>query len=386
MEAGWRALALPLLLVAALAGCTAKSPSVPAAHASAAWQRIDLPVSPGSSIDLRALGQCAGSWYAAGATVDERGNHPALWFSSDGRSFMPLKIRPRSVYGPLNALYSVACNGQRVVAIGAAVGGAHGNPRTSTWIAPIGAGATLAEVPAAFETYGGPDAVGVGPVTAGPRGFLIVGGRVDANHLVGAAVWYAPDGANFHLVDDDPALESTASEPTELHGAYDGPSGFVAVGGVANPATVGSERDAAAWTSQDGRSWQRASVPSRPGDDILERVIATPAGLIAAGLDGTGFAAWTADAAGGNWQRVGHFGDHGPVTSVPRIIDLAPAPGDHDVYAAVSTGAAAQLWVLTGAHAEAVNLPRGATDIAGLAGNGTMTLLATGAGALWATG
>jgi hypothetical protein len=160
----------------------------------------------------------------------------------------------------------------------------------------------------------------------------------------------------------------------------------MAVGAVANPATVGAERDAAVWASQDGLSWHRVALDGHTGDDILERVIATPSGLVAAGLAGTRFDSWSARPDGSGWTRVGHFADHGPVTSVPRVIDLARAPADRGVYAAISTGAAAQLWHLTGAQAQQVTLPPEVHDIAGLTGDGTTALLATGAGMIWATG
>ena len=374
-----------VLLAVALGGCTTSSQRAEAGLVSVSWRSITLPAPSGSRIDLRALGSCGHAWFAAGATVDSAGNHPALWFSPDGSAFTALKITPRSVYGPQNVLYSVACDGRRVAAVGAAVGGVHGNPRTSTWQGPVGAGATITEQPAAFETYGGPDAVGVGEITAGPRGFVIVGGRVDANHKVGAAVWQSTDGTGFRLIDNDPALESGPDGETEVHGAYGGPSGFTAVGGIAPAGSAGAERNAAAWTSPDGRTWQRIAVPARPGDDILERVVATPTGLLAAGADGSGFAAWTASADGTGWTRDAHFADHAPVTSVPRIIDLVSAP-DRKVYAALSTGDDVQLWRGPGALWSQMRLPSGVTSIAGLAGDGTTTLLATPDGAIYATG
>ncbi len=378
MEAGRRALASIVLLSAvAVGGCTSTSHSAsPEALQSRQWHRIELP-----DATLRAITHCDDGWYAVGATT-AGGNHPALWFSADGRSFRALRVRPISVYGPQNVLYSVACDSSHVVAVGAAIGGAHGNPRTSTWVAPLGPDATLTEVNASFETYGGPDAVGVGPVSAGPRGFLIVGGRVDANGLAGAAVWQSPNGESFRLVDDDPALESGTAGNTEVHGAYVGPDGFVAVGGIGT-----TSRDPAVWTSPDGLSWHRVVVPPSPADDVMEKVIATSDGLLAIGAVGSAFGIWTAPASGTSWSIRGRFGEHPPATSLPRVIDLASAGGD-GWYAAIYTGSGYQLWSGTGATVRQVALPSDAGDVAGVAtdpATGTV-LIAAASGGLFQTG
>lgn len=297
---------------------------------------------------IRAAVACAGHWYVAGAILSPADTTaPALWASSDGTSFTALPIRPRSAYGPSNVLYGVACRGADVVAVGANTGGAHGNPRTSTWLST--GGGPLTEVPAAFETYGGPDAVGVGQVAGGPAGFLIVGARINARGGLGAAVWQSPDGRAFTLVDSDPALESDARGTTEVHDATVLAGGYLAVGGITPPHSHLAARDPLAWRSTDGRTWQRVEFPATEPDDLLQSVTPLGDGLLAAGTDGTGFAVWSGDATGSTWRHVAHFGVTGASTSVPDVVALIAVSQTTAVladtaYAVVSDGTQYQLW------------------------------------------
>lgn len=247
-------------------------------------------------------------------------------------------MRPVSAYGPVQTLSAVACTGGAVVAIGSAAGGVHGNLRTSTWYGTVGG--ALTEVPAGFELFGGPRAIGVDRVIVGPAGWLIVGARTDANGLVGAAVWHSSDGRDFQLVDADPALESTVDGQTVVFGGYADPDGYTVVGSVGLAA-----RTPLVWTSPDGLHWTRHPAPGTNAE--IQRV--TPDGLA-----GTGFAAWY------HGQPAGTFGAfHG--TGLAAVTDLVD--GDALVY----DGSAYQLWRTTdhGAHWTRRALPAKATAPAG---------------------
>src|SRR5262249_49645750 len=154
-------------------------------------------------------------------------------------------------YGPSDILLSLACRGADVVAVGAQVGGAHGNPRTSTWLRS-GVG-PLREIAAPFEQYGGESQIFVGPVAGGPARAFSVGGRVDAQGGPGAAVWQSNDGTGFTLIDNDPALESNPDGMTEAQGAVVTDSGYVAVGGITPTGSKFAARDPLAWHSSNGR-------------------------------------------------------------------------------------------------------------------------------------
>jgi hypothetical protein len=326
-----------------------------------AWRAVALPVDPRGRDVIRAVAACGGRWYVAGGILSPTGTTaPALWASSDGTSFTALPIQPRSAYGPSHVLSTVACRRGDVVAVGASNGGAHGNPRTNTWHA-TGSG-PLVEAPFVFTRFGGPDAVGVGPIAGGPAGYLIAGTRVDATGGAGAAVWPSVDGRDFTLVDADPALESGARGNTEANGAAVLAHGFVVVGAVTPPASRLAARDPLVWRSSDGRHWQRIMLPATPADNPLQRVTSTPTGLLAAGTDSTRFAVWTADPTGATWRRSAYFGATAPGPSVPMVTSLVAGSeiggtGPTTAYAVVSDGASFQLWRGTASAWQLIVLP-----------------------------
>jgi hypothetical protein len=263
---------------------------------------------------VRDVTTCDHHWYAVGAGL-------GAWTSDDGRHWTTIPVRSTSPYGRIAVLYSVACRGDRLVAVGAASGGVHGNPRTATW---RGDATGLDEVAAPFERFGGPNAVSVDRVVAGPAGFLIVGARLN-----GGAVWYSADGGDFTLVENDPALSGGS-----VADAVAVPGGWLLVG-----STGIAERDPAAWLSPDGAHWQRETVPANAGDAALDRSIAWRGGILAVGVRGGHFAAWHRD--GGTWRAGGTFGTLGG-TAVPAVTGLVATPDA--VYAAVCDGRGYRLW------------------------------------------
>jgi hypothetical protein len=281
---------------------------------------------------------CGGRWYVVGAVVNPAGaTRPAAWASDDGRSWTSLRLNPRSTYGVVAILYAAGCRDGALAVIGAQNGGAHGNPRVTQWrLRPDG---VLDEVPAGFELYGGPDAVDVGRIAGGPAGWLIAGNRVG-----GGAVWVAgPEATGFRLVNRGTDLASDARLATEATDAAAYRAGWVVVGGGHRGGQRGG--DPLAWTSADGLGWQRMTVPVTGGDEyrILQRVVATGDGAVAAGLDGDRFGAWRL--AAGGWQTAGRFGTLA-TGSVQQIRGLASAGGR--VWAAGCDGREYGVWSSSG--------------------------------------
>ncbi len=198
---------------------------------------------------LRDVTACGGRWYIVGA-VGGPGDatRPAAWTSADGVSWESVRIVADSYYGRQNILYSVACTDGRFAAVGAKSGGAHANPRVSSWVRR--ADGALAEVRAGFELYGGPQAVNVARMVAGPSGFMIVGNRVS-----GAAVWLSEAAGEFEILEGVPGLATDEHGVTWLFDATPVDGGWLAVGGIIGPGRI--DRDPLAWRSSDGRSWQR---------------------------------------------------------------------------------------------------------------------------------
>jgi hypothetical protein len=309
-----------------------------------AWREVSLPTPAGQAgrLALRDATTCGGRWYVVGAVVGaDGGTRPAAWASGDGRTWTSMRLAAHSAYGEVAILYTAGCRDGMLATVGAQSGGAHGNPRVTQWrLRPDG---TLDEVPAAFELFGGPNAVNVGRIAGGPAGWLIAGNRVG-----GAAVWVSggPDAADFRLVERAPVLASDGQFATEATDAAAYRGNWVVVGGGQRPGQRGG--DPMAWTSADGLSWRRMVVPATGGEQyrILQRVVATGDGLVAAGLDGDRFGAWRL--AGSGWQAAGRFGSLA-TGSVQQIQGLASAGGR--VWAAGCDGRQYALWSSSGGDA-----------------------------------
>lgn len=337
------------LLATLPAGCTGASSPQPTPVTPVSWRQVRLPLplpaprtpAAAGTVAIRALADCPGHWYAVGGrSAPDGSTSPLAWSSPDGARWAAMATRPASAYGPAHVLSAVACHGDQVVALGSAPGGAHGNLRTGTW---YGDDRALTETPAAFELFGGPQAIGVGQLAAGSDGWLIEGGRQDADGRAGAAVWFGIDGRSFRLVDSDPQLESGTGGQTTAEGAAALPEGgFLVLGNVLPPGSKDLSRRPLAWRSPDGLHWTRESVPAEGTQDAdLQRAIPYRAGMLVLGLRGNGFGAWSRDRTG--WHVRGSFGTFAG-TDLPEVSGLADSP-DGTCYALVSTGARHQLWV-----------------------------------------
>ncbi|MCD4525542.1 hypothetical protein [Nocardioides sp. cx-173] len=253
------------------------------------WEQVPLPVpdGPAGRVGVRDAVACDGTWWLVGTVfTGGDGTRPAAWRSDDdGRTWQPLRFAPRAYWARRAVLSSVACRGDRVVMVGAKSGGAHGNPRVSTWY-QRGDGAFV-DVIAPFPLFGGVEAVSVERVAAGPSDWLIAGNRTS-----GAAVWVSQDEREFELVDDDPALGRDERVDTlAIAQVHDG-EGWTVVGS----GQVEGRIVPMAWVSPDGRTWSRQEVPAGETFTELQRVAATDDGVLAVGLR---------DGAVGSWRRTG---------------------------------------------------------------------------------
>jgi hypothetical protein len=354
-----RAVAAGTVAALLATGCTADpAPPPPPPPLELAWQEVSLPAAPaGLRTLLRAAAICDGRWYLVGGYLDPTlgdspdATAPAAWTSTDGRTWTPMAFAfsGRNYWATVAVLYSAACRGEHLVTIGAKPGGAHGNPRVMTFHpvpAPDGTD-VLTEQVAYFETYGGPTANNVSLLRSGPDGLLITGNRTS-----GAAVWNSTDGVEFELLEGAPVLAVAPGEQTWAYDAVAVDGGWVVVGGALPDGRI--DRDAAAWQSADGRTWQRMAVPhDDTAYDELGLVIADGATLVAVGRTGDHFQAWRRTA--GGWRYGGTFGSAvldavtpgGPL-SVPYPADLAgvggllvtavASRGTHELYGSTDGG------------------------------------------------
>lgn len=148
-------------------------------------------------------------------------------------------------------------------------------------------------------------------VAAGKSGFVAVGhvstgesesARVSSQQ---AAAWTSGDGRRWQRVPNTARYFGEQRKDTFMSAVVAGGPGFVAVGGE----NLGQDkgRVAAVWTSTDGRAWTRGShepVFGQRGADLaaMRAITAGPTGLVAVGESLQGAAAWTSRN-GRSWQR-----------------------------------------------------------------------------------
>ncbi|MEO3748916.1 hypothetical protein [Plantactinospora sp. B5E13] len=317
-------------------GCQGPAPEASVEQLRPQWRRLALPAPPGTPgrLMVRDLAACAGHWYVTGGVGTGSGEtRPAAWHSADGQTWSALRVEPKSYYGLRNVLYAAACRDGRVAVIGDKPGGAHGNPRVSTW--QHRSDGSLVEVEAAsFELYGGPKAVNVARLAAGPSGWLITGNRSS-----GAAVWLSPDAGDFEIIEAVPGLATDAQGATWASDAVATPTGWLLVGGML-PAGGRIDRDPLGWTSPDGRNWQRDPAPATQDYEEFQRVVLLGGTPVAVGLRGREFGAWRRGSNG--WEPVGGFGGRA-ASGVPAVVALTVVGADR-LLAVASDGASYGLW------------------------------------------
>lgn len=331
-----RSLAVAALLLGALVVAACDDATTTPGKLRPDWHGVALPAppGPGGRLAVRDAASCDGHWFLVGGVIGPDGtSRPAAWSSDDAHTWRAMSLAPRSYYARRAVLSSVACRGDRVAAVGARSGGAHGNPRVTSWYQRTDG--VLVDMPATFELYGGPEAISVRHVAAGPDGWLIAGNRVS-----GAAVWFSRDATDFALDDHDPALSSDPGHATSaLDQVHDG-SRWTVVGRVETPGRIAPTP--LAWTSSDGRTWTRQPVPSgTEGFADLERVVRDGDDLVAVGLRDQGFGVWRRS--GDRWSVGPAFGSFAmDVTGAAYVTGLA-AHGD-TLVTAVSDGAQFRVW------------------------------------------
>lgn len=340
------ALALTALVVG---GCSSSTDPGDPRPVRPAWHEVTLPVPPGPAgrVAVRDATACDGTWYVVGAVLGPDGaSRPAAWRSRDGNTWEPMALAPSAFYARRAILSSVGCRGDRVAAIGSRSGGAHGNPRITSWYQrPDG---TLVDMRATFELYGGPEAVSVRRIEAGPEGWLIVG-----NRLGGGAAWVSRDASDFRIIDHDPALSSDDQDKTSALDQVPDGAGWTVVGRVETPGRVAPAP--LAWTSPDGEHWTRQPVPAATrGFADLERVVSGRDGLLAAGLRDRRFGTW--QRTGARWTAGDTFGSFAADLSAPPFVS-GLVERDGTVVAAVSDGSRFRVWARSGGRWRQVVVP-----------------------------
>lgn len=324
-----------------LAGCTDASdrPDGPEV-VTVSWSEHPLPApdgAPGRSM-VRDAVACGDGWWVVGAVLldrptETRDTRPAAWFSSDRQTWTSVEVDTSTYWGRRAILNSVACSRDRVAVVGARSGGAHGNPRVTTFRE---AGDRLVDVPALFIQYGGVTATNVGPIAGGAAGWLITGNRTS-----GPGVWFTDDPREFTRVEAEAGLTDDGDLESLAQGAGWSGEEWVLVGSGARTGRH-LDPDPLAWSSPDGLTWTPEEMPAADGVQDVHRVVALGDGrVLAVGRSEDGFAAWVRDDDG--WGAAVSFGAVADSwRGAPYVSSLVATPVG--VLATLSTGDHYQLW------------------------------------------
>ncbi|GAA5114047.1 hypothetical protein GCM10023339_19160 [Alloalcanivorax gelatiniphagus] len=327
-----------VLAAALVSGCDAQ-PAEPET-VEVAWVDHELPApagAPGRTV-VRDAVQCGDGWWVAGAVFldrpsETRDTRPALWFSTDRATWEAVPVEARTYWGRRAILNSIACSRERIAVVGARSGGAHGNPRVTTFRLD---GGTLVDVPAVFTQYGGVSATNVGPVAGGPVGWLITGNRTS-----GPGVWFTDDPRGFTRVEAEPGLTDDGDLESLAQGAGWAGEEWVVVGAGARTGQH-LDPDPLAWTSSDGLTWTPQEMPATDEAEDVHRVTLLDDGrLLAVGRSGDAYAAWLRDDDG--WSAAVGFGAIAEEwRGAPYVASLVTTP--LGALATVSTGDHYELW------------------------------------------
>lgn len=327
-----------LLGAAALAACEGEAR--PPERVEMTWVEHPLPPHPGAPgrTVLRDAVECGDGWWVAGAVFldrpsETRDTRPALWFSPDREQWEPVPVEARTYWGRRAILNSIACSRDRIAVVGARSGGAHGNPRVTTfWLD----GETLVDVRAVFTQYGGVSATNVGPIAGGPTGWLITGNRTS-----GPGVWFTDDPREFTRVEGEPGLTDDGDLESLAQGAGWAGEEWVVVGAGARTGRH-LDPDPLAWTSPDGLTWTPEEMPAADGAQDVHRVTLLDDGrLLAVGRSDDAYAAWLRDDDG--WQAPVEFGRIADSwRGAPYVAALSTTSAG--TLASVSTGDHYELW------------------------------------------
>ena len=342
-------------LAGALAGCSGSQGPAPAPTARPlAWSPVPL---PRGDVPLTLATSAASPGAVIVGATSSTG--PALWsVGADGRSLVAVPLSPHSTYAHPARWAYLAVDGQHVVGVGRATGGAHGLPRWTVW---DGSTTGVQERPQPFETFGGPRAGGLAAVATGAGRDVVVGAWDDGGPGLDGAVWLRSAGRWDRLPGGGTALASTSTDLVQvasvgLTGTSGDPPTVVVAGAATDLSGSAPSQRPVAWTSRDPRGpWQRHDLPATTSAARVTGSTCDRTGCWLGGTDGDVAALWRLSARSAPPPE-------GPDVADPDVVvERVPLPGT--VATTSATGAltaldGATLWVVVRGHSGAALVRR----------------------------
>jgi hypothetical protein len=367
-----------------VAGCTAGGGAKPSASsgtvsagAELSWSAVRL-LAGVQPLTLTAMG----NRLLVGGLATGTPPAPRMFILDSAGKASEVRLRPHSGYAFEARWQSVTSDGTRIIAIGAANGGAHSNSRWTTW---SGTTAGLEELPQSFDTFGGWGAGDLVAAVLTSAGKSIVGTWGGAKAGLDGAVWLSSGSV---WTRQDPAGTVLQSTPELLVGprsaVADG-AGILMAGSALHLAPGSVVQHAALWRSTVLNSqWRRLDLPA-PGKSS-EAVSARCAGdrcFIAGRVDGSLAV----------WDLIGDSATRLPGVPAVAVGDSDPLPdpllvGGHLVQVAATHGHVITL-IRSGPRWSVSGGPTGTPQRAALVGDRLYVTLNHGPGTpatLWSAG
>ncbi len=198
-----------------------------------------------------------------------------------------IPIRTTTGYGAEARWVSLATDGARIVGVGHAVGGAHGNAR---WSVFSGTTASVTEQEQPFEIFHGPGSGQLVAAVFAGREPALIGSWASAVAGLDVTIWL-PDGDRWERQPSRArALLATARSLPQAHAAVGGDR-LMVVGQLIDLDPIRTR--AVAWSSTDPRGeWTRLDLPGPGTTTIAESVAVHDGGWLAAGRSDERLIAW----------------------------------------------------------------------------------------------
>ncbi|PRY35150.1 hypothetical protein [Umezawaea tangerina] len=242
---------LAVVVAVLVAGCTAAPGGTGSAGpAPVVLTKVELPAG-----SVPVVLAAAGDALLVGVRRDGQSVVPALLRRGADGAFTDVPLTAATPYGMLATWYSLAVDGDRVLAIGGERGGAHGNVRWSAW---TGTTAGVSEKLQGFSVFGGWGAGELNDAVWTPAGPLLVGTWQSLKVGSDVAVWTADGDTWVRQSSAGTALENTPeSLGFPLAATTTGPGVLVAGWRLA-----GGKQEPAVWRSTSGNTgWTAAALP-----------------------------------------------------------------------------------------------------------------------------
>ncbi len=241
----------------------------------------------------------------------------------DARGSRSIPLTPHEPYAAVADIFSVATVGTGLQTLGVAHGGAHANPRWTTW---RGTTSSVVDHPQVFWTFGGEEAGILVAIVATPAGPRILGSWQGKDAL-DIAIW-RPDGEQWTRLDSaGTPLANTATLQVSGRSAAATPAGMIVAGSVFELSS-GVHQLAAVWLSTGDRRWTLLRLPDAGKRSEALSVSCVQAGCWVAGRVDGQLALWSVDTTAGTAGRVADLppatlADEGPF---PRAMQGASGP------------------------------------------------------------